>query len=249
MEKIVEVKKLYFKYDESPLLEDVNFSINRGDFVGIVGANGSAKSTLIKLVLGILKPKRGEVCLMGQPIDKFKEWYKIGYISQNVRNFNNSFPATVEEIIAVNLYHEMGILKFIRKKHEEKINEVLELVDMIDYKKQLIGKLSGGQQQRIFIARTLISNPEIIFMDEPLVGVDVDSQQRFLSLMGKLNKDLGITLIIVSHDLEGIIGYTNKIACIREKRVFIHDSKHFNEKTDIKRYDPERKELLHPRDL
>jgi len=249
MGKVVEAKKLSFKYDKLPILEDVNLSIYNGDFMGIVGPNGSAKSTLVKLLLGILKPQQGEVYLMGKSIDKFKEWHKIGYISQRVRNFNNSFPATVEEIIAANLYHEMGFLKFIRKKHMEKIEEVLRFVDMVDYKDRLIGTLSGGQQQRIFIARTLISNPEIIFMDEPLVGVDIDSQERFFSLMEKLNKNLGITLIMVSHDLGVIREHTNRVACIGEQRVFVHSSKDFNEEDYIKSVYGGKATLLHHRHL
>lgn len=246
MNTVVEAKNLSFQYDTVPLLKDVNVRIYEGDFMGIVGPNGSAKSTLVKLLLGILKPQQGTIFLMGKPIEAFQQWNKIGYISQRVRSFNASFPATVEEIIAANLYHKMGFLKFLRKKHHEEIERVLEVVDMRDYKKRLIGTLSGGQQQRIFIARTLISNPKIIFMDEPLVGVDVASQEKFYALMEKLNKQLGITLIMVSHDLGVITDHTSRVACVGNQQVFVHSSKTFNEEQYIKSvYGEKTKLLLH----
>lgn len=244
MNTVVEAKNLSFQYDTVPLLTDVNLKIYEGDFMGIVGPNGSAKSTLIKLLLGILKPQRGMIYLMEQPLEVFKEWNKVGYISQRVRSFNASFPATVEEIIAANLYHEMGFLKFLRKKHREEIDRVLEVVDMGNFRNRLIGTLSGGQQQRIFIARTLISNPKIIFMDEPLVGVDIASQEKFYSLMEKLNKQLGITLIMVSHDLGVITEHTNRVACVGNQQVFVHSSKAFNEEQYVKSVYGENARLL-----
>lgn len=247
MNIVVEAKKLSFQYDEVPILREIDLNIYEGDFMGIVGPNGSAKSTLVKLLLGILKPQQGSISLMGQPIEEFRQWGKIGYISQRVRSFNASFPATVEEVIAANLYHEMGFLKFLRKRHQEKIQKVLEVVDMVEYKNRLIGTLSGGQQQRIFIARTLISNPKIIFMDEPLVGVDIASQEKFYTLMEKLNRQLGITLIMVSHDLGVITEHTNRVACVGNQQVFVHASKTFNEEEYIKTVYGEKAKLLHHR--
>ncbi|SET28569.1 zinc transport system ATP-binding protein [Natronincola peptidivorans] len=236
-----------FQYDTVPVLKDAQLTICDGDFMGIVGPNGSAKSTLVKLLLGLLKPQQGEISIMGQPIEAFKDWQKIGYISQKVRNFNVGFPATVEEIIAANLYYEMGFFKFLRKKHHEKIDRALEIVNMTDYKKRLIGTLSGGEQQRVFIARTLISNPKVIFMDEPLVGVDIASQDKFYTLMDKLNREMGITLIMVSHDLGVITEHTNRVACLGNQEVFTHDSKTFNQEEYIKSVYGEKAKLLHHR--
>ncbi|SDK02286.1 metal ABC transporter ATP-binding protein [Natronincola ferrireducens] len=247
MAAIAEVKDLSFQYDTIPILTNVNFSIQQGDFMGIVGPNGSAKSTLVKLLLGLLKPQQGKIYLMGRPIEAFRQWHKIGYISQRVRNFNNSFPATVEEIIAANLYHQMGIFKFLRRVHRGKVDRVLEIVGMREYKDRLIGTLSGGEQQRIFIARTLISNPKIIFMDEPLVGVDIASQEKFYALMCKLNKEMGITLVMVSHDLGVITDYTNRVACVGNRKIFVHQSKSFNEEEYIRNVYGDRARLLQHR--
>ena len=108
MEKILEANNIYFGYDEKTILEDISLNIYRGDFLGIVGPNGSAKSTLLKLMLGILKPQKGSISLLGAPIENFNQWGRIGYISQRVRDFNSAFPATVEEIVGANLYSKMG---------------------------------------------------------------------------------------------------------------------------------------------
>lgn len=224
-EKIVSVENLYFSYGKNKVLENVNFDIEKGDFVGIIGPNGSAKSTLMKLMIGILKPEKGNIKLFGTDINKFKDFHRIGYISQNVREFNTKFPATVEEIVGANLYKKMGFFKIGNKKIYENVHKALEVVEMEDYSDRLIGNLSGGQKQRIFIARALVSNPEILFMDEPLVGVDIESQNRFYDLMEKLNMKYNITLVMVSHDIGVISKKVNKILCLGNGKFYVHDSK------------------------
>lgn len=247
MQKVLDVKGVYFGYDKKYVFEDVNLTVFKGDFLGIVGPNGSAKSTLIKIILGILKPQKGTVTLLNSPIERFNQWGKIGYISQRVQNFNSAFPATVEEIVGANLYNQMGFLKFLNEKHKAKIKKALSIVNMSDYQNHLIGNLSGGQQQKVFIARTLISNPEIIFMDEPLVGVDVQSQEQFYRLMEKLNKDLGITLVMASHDIGVITNKANRVACVGNKKVCVHPSVDFNKEEHIKEVYGENLSILYHR--
>lgn len=243
--KVVEVKNLSFGYGDKLVLDNVDLYVKEGDFMGIVGPNGSAKSTLLKLTLGILRPNAGEVRLFDTPIAQFKDWYKIGYVSQRVRDFNLSFPATVEEIIAANLHHSMGAFKFLTKKHKEKIDQVLEIVGMQDYKKRLIGQMSGGQQQRIFIARVLASDPRILFLDEPTVGVDAKSQQQFYELLGRLNKELNMTLVMVSHDIGVITKQANRIACLGNQKIFIDRTEDFDQENYIRSVYGEYAELLH----
>ena len=247
MEKVLDVKDVYFAYSKKHVLEDVNLAVFRGDFLGIVGPNGSAKTTLIKIILGILKPQKGTVVLLNSPIERFNQWNKIGYISQRVKDFNIAFPATVEEIVGANLYGQMGFLKFLNKGHKMKIRKALDIVNMPDYQNHLIGNLSGGQQQRIFIARTLVSDPEIIFMDEPLTGVDVQSQEQFYGLMEKLNKDLKITLIMVSHDIGVITNKANRVACVGDKKVCVHPSEDFDKEGHIKKIYGKDLSILHHR--
>ena len=227
MNKVVEVNNLFFSYEEELILQDIDLEIMEGDFIAFIGPNGSGKSTLIKLMLGLLKANKGEIKLLGSPIKKFNDWTKVGYIAQEVRGFNESFPATVKEIIASNMYNEMGFFKILNSDLEEKIDQTLELVGMLDYKNQQIGNLSGGQKQKIFIARTLVTNPDIIFLDEPLVGVDTESQQEFYKLLAELNNELDITIVMISHDVHVISDQANKVACFANDSIFVHQADGF----------------------
>lgn len=222
MDKIVELKDVSFGYDEKLVLEDIQLDVYEKDYLGIVGPNGAAKSTLIKLMIGILKPVKGSIKLFHQDIKDFKDWGRIGYVAQKATSFNTSFPATVEEVVGANLFPQIGLFKPIQKKHLEKVEQALSIVGMENYKNRLIGNLSGGQQQKVFIARTLASSPKIIFLDEPTVGIDVKSQEQFYQLMKKLNQEMGITIVMVSHDIGAITENVNRVACMGDKRLVTH---------------------------
>lgn len=215
MDKVITANNLSFAYEEQPILKNVNLQINRGDFLAFIGPNGSGKSTLLKLLLGLLTADQGEIKLLETEINDFTNWTKIGYIPQNVKNFNNSFPATVREVIGSNLYSEMNFFKLLTSELEKRIDKALKLVNMLDYKDSLVGNLSGGQQQRIFIARTLVTEPEIIFLDEPLTGVDINAQNELYELLTKLNQELEITVTMVSHDLNSIYRYADRIITVK----------------------------------
>ena len=204
---VVQVKNISFNYEKRYILKNISFEINYGEYVGIVGENGSGKSTLLNLILGNISPSSGKVELNEK---------RVGYLSQQVRNFNKKFPATVEEIIAANLYSDMGVFKILTKKHKKRIEEVLEIVNMKHYKNRLIGNLSGGQQQRVFLARLLVSNPKVIFMDEPIVGLDDDSIKIFYQLMDKLNKELNLTIVMVTHDIKSMEKKADKIIYLKD---------------------------------
>ena len=145
---------------------------------------------------------------------------------QQIRNFNKSFPATVNEVVAAALYKEMGFFKVLNIRLEKRIEEVLELVGMADFRDRQIGKLSGGQQQKVFIARTLVTEPEIIFLDEPLVGIDLKAQEDFINLLNRLNQDLNITIIMVVHELQ-LIREAQKIAYFKGGEVFLYNQQEF----------------------
>jgi len=212
---IIELKNVTFSYSQTEVVKDVSLQIHKGDYVGIIGPNGGGKSTLIKLMLGLLKPDRGQVELFGVDINKFKDWYKIGYVPQK-KVVEINFPITVEEVVAMGRYSKIGLLKIPTRKDKEKVNQALKQVDMLEFKSRNISDLSGGQQQRVFIARAMSSEPEIIFLDEPTVGVDIKTQKSFYSLLRKLNRELNLTLVLVSHELDVVahesteIGYINR---------------------------------------
>ncbi|MDR7870427.1 MAG: metal ABC transporter ATP-binding protein [Tissierellaceae bacterium] len=214
MEKIIDVKNLNFAYNGEMILREINFSIYTGDFVSLIGSNGAGKSTLIKLVLGELTPKEGSIKILGTDPKEIKKWYRVGYVPQNGLQSVNSFPASAEEIVQANLFSKIGLMKFPKKEHRIKTGQALELVGMTQYSKHLIGNLSGGQQQRILLARALVHDPEILILDEPTTGVDDSTVESFYNLIEELNKSLGITIFIVTHDVERVSKFVSRTFCL-----------------------------------
>lgn len=228
---ILEIKNLCFNYPDKKIIYDISFKIKHGDFLCIVGTNGTGKSTLLKLILNLLKPTSGEIIIDGQNSTQFRKYDKISYVSQKATSFNLSFPATVEEVVSTGLYSKCGFLKFPQKQDKENVNKAIETVGMKNYSKKLIGTLSGGQQQRVFIAKALVNNPEIIFLDEPTVGIDIKAVDSICCLLGDLN-NLGITIIMVTHDISSIIYHSNKVLVLSDDgKAKILTSTEFNSKT------------------
>ncbi len=223
MTPLIEIKNLNFGYKEKLILKNINFSVYKGDFLGIIGANGSGKSTLIKMMVKILTPQSGDIKIFGENINTLKRWDKVGYISQKVNSFNGNFPATVEEVVQANLYSQIGPFKLPQKKHKEKVYKALEKVGMQDYGKSLIGNLSGGQQQKVFLARVLVGEPEILLLDEPTVGIDLQSEEALYCLLARINKELGLTVVMVTHDIGAITIHANRLICLGEDGFIEHN--------------------------
>ncbi|MCX6753488.1 MAG: ABC transporter ATP-binding protein [Candidatus Nomurabacteria bacterium] len=221
---IIEVSNISFSYNEEEVLKDVNLSIHKGDYLGVVGSNGSGKTTLLRIILGLLSPKSGSVKLFGQDISDFKDWSRIGYVPQKVINFDNNFPVTVEEVVLMGRYGKLGLFHRASKRDKQKVDEALKHVDMLDYSNRPIGDLSGGQQQRVFIARALAGKPEIIFLDEPTVGVEKDVKEKFYQLLHDLNEKLNLTIVIVTHDIESMASEAMHVACIKDNTLVFHES-------------------------
>jgi len=198
---IISLQNIEFGYGNEKVLDGLNTEIVQGDFVGLVGHNGSGKSTLLKIILGVLRPQKGTVKLFGTPIEKFTDWEKIGYIPQKAGLAVSHVPITVEEVVKM------------EKVEEREVDEALASVDMLIFKKKLLRELSGGQQQRVFIARALVKKPQLLILDEPTVGVDIKTQEKFYTLMQKLNHTLHLTLLLVSHDLHTI---SHQVHCVMQ---------------------------------
>ena len=214
--KVLEVKDLSFSYPDKSILHRLSFDVDAGDFMCIVGTNGTGKSTLLKLILNQLSPLEGEIKLLGTNSEKYKDFASIAYVSQKATNINRDFPATVEEVVSLGLYSKKGLFKRNTKEDKKLIDSALERVGMLDYKHRQIGYLSGGQQQREFIAKALISDPRIIFLDEPTTGIDIRAVDSICCLLGDLNKNSGITIVMVTHDISSIIYHSNKILVLSE---------------------------------
>ena len=214
--KVLELKDLSFSYPDKSILHRLSFDVDAGDFMCIVGTNGTGKSTLLKLILNQLSPLEGEIKLLGTNSEKYKDFASIAYVSQKATNINRDFPATVEEVVSLGLYSKKGLFKRNTKEDKKLIDSALERVGMLDYKHRQIGYLSGGQQQRVFIAKALISDPRIIFLDEPTTGIDIRAVDSICCLLGDLNKNSGITIVMVTHDISSIIYHSNKILVLSE---------------------------------
>ena len=214
--KVLEVKDLSFSYPDKSILHRLSFDVDAGDFMCIVGTNGTGKSTWLKLILNQLSPLEGEIKLLGTNSEKYKDFASIAYVSQKATNINRDFPATVEEVVSLGLYSKKGLFKRNTKEDKKLIDSALERVGMLDYKHRQIGYLSGGQQQRVFIAKALISDPRIIFLDEPTTGIDIRAVDSICCLLGDLNKNSGITIVMVTHDISSIIYHSNKILVLSE---------------------------------
>ncbi|KUG26718.1 zinc abc transporter, atp-binding protein znuc [hydrocarbon metagenome] len=216
--KAIEVKNLFFRYEDLPVLEDINFEVDEKDFVGIIGPNGGGKTTLIKILVGLLKSQQGTVNIFGKPVSVMN--HLIGYVPQNF-NFDSSFPISVIDVAKMGRINQSK--KFKNSAEDQLIaEECLKKVDMFEMKDKLIGNLSGGQKQRVLIARALSAEPKILILDEPTASIDSKAGLNFYELLHNLNEEM--TIIMISHDIGVISQYVEKIACLNKKLVF-HDSK------------------------
>ncbi|BBB74554.1 TPA: metal ABC transporter ATP-binding protein [Bacillus anthracis] len=232
MNNILEIEGLSFRYEDRNVLEDINLQVPKGAFLGLVGPNGSGKSTLLKCLLGVLKPKQGSIRLFGVDSKKFKEWNKVGYVSQKANSFNSGFPATVFEVVSMGLVSKKGLFRFFTKNDKEKVEKAIADVGMSEFQGRNIGELSGGQQQRVFIARALVSDPELLILDEPTVGIDVKNVESFYEILEDLNKRLGITLILVTHDMGAVTEKVTHVACLNRHLHFHGNVEKFRELED-----------------
>lgn len=207
-EMAVSVKNLSFGYDNQELvLEKINWQVNEGDYWGVVGPNGGGKTTLMKLILGLLKPVSGEINLAVSP---------IGYVPQKATQIDGRFPLTAFEVVELGLVSQQLMGRPFNQQDRLKAEVALDQVEMGAWRDRLIGDLSGGQQQRVFIARALVACPKIMILDEPTTGVDTESREKFYRLLKKLNQKMKITLLLVSHDIDVVGQQVDKIATINK---------------------------------
>lgn len=212
---VVLVEHVNFAYDTGvPVLEDVTLPVRPGEFMALVGPNGAGKSTLLKVMLGLLTPQSGRVLLFGEELKRFKEWWRIGYVPQKPDQSNPHFPATVEEVIMLGRVAKLGLFKWPGRADRAEVGRALELVGIEDLRHKMIGQLSGGQQQRVYIARALAAEPNLLMLDEPTAGVDAETQARFYKLLEMLNRDLGVALVFVSHDIGPLREMLDTVACV-----------------------------------
>jgi zinc transport system ATP-binding protein len=190
---LIELHNVKFSYDNRPLLSGISFAVHRGSFVALLGANGSGKTTLIQLLLGHIKPQSGSIALCGQDVQSIRDWSFVGYVPQRAA-FDRNHPATVRELV-----------------REPRICSHLGIADLFE---RQFKSLSGGQQQKVLVALALRSQPKLLLLDEPTVGMDESSCQQFYEVLSHLHKQHGITVVLVTHDLKHIEKYATHMLCI-----------------------------------
>lgn len=204
MNSILEINNMCFGYNDELLLKDINFELESGDFCAMVGSNGAGKSTLLKLILGELTAKSGEINL------KYN-YNEIGYVPQLGFGKIFDFPITVGELVSLSLYSNLKGFKRIDKNNKIKIEDALSSVNLKGFFDKLYSKLSGGQRQRVLIAKSLVSQPKFMILDEPTNGIDHESRISLYKLLNHLNKNHNITILMITHELSDVELYTNKI--------------------------------------
>lgn len=214
MHPILELKNITAGYDYQPVLHNINLTINDDDFIGIIGPNGGGKTTLLKVILGLLKPFSGDIIYHTSKQNLF------GYLPQNNR-FDQRFPISVTEVVLSGLMSSKGLYKSYTRADKQKAWELLDKYGMGNYKKSPIGDLSGGQMQRVFLCRAIVSSPRILILDEPTTYVDSHFEKEFYTILEELNKTLSI--VMVSHDLGTICSYVKTIACVN-RELHYHNS-------------------------
>jgi zinc transport system ATP-binding protein len=227
----VEFEKVSFAYAKEKILEHMIFRVTSGDFVALVGPNGAGKSTLIKLCVGLLTPTCGQIRVFGEPVVNSSSKLNIGYVPQNSLK-DRSFPVTVEEVVAMGRVRALGMGRYLRKSDNKIVEDSLNLVEIGNLRKKIIGELSGGQQQRVLLARALATQPKLLVLDEPTAGVDTNAKENIYRHLKELNQNLGITILMVSHDVECVAQYANQIASIEKGLRYYGSSSGYCKKCD-----------------
>ncbi|SFR65062.1 metal ABC transporter ATP-binding protein [Halogeometricum limi] len=214
---VVELSDVTFGYTSAPVVEDISLRIDAGEYVAVVGPNGSGKSTLMKLMLGLLHPDEGAASLFGESSRRFDDGARIGYVAQHA-SAAKEMPITVREVVKMGRFPHVGFGR-LSAADWAIVDDALETVGMTAFADRRVTQLSGGQRQRAFIARALASEADLLVLDEPTVGVDVESVEAFYDLLASLNDD-GITVLLIEHDLGAVTEHAERVVCLNREIYF-----------------------------
>ena len=216
----VELEGVGFAYPGAPpVLRDVDLAVEPGEFVAIAGPNGGGKTTLLRIVLGLERPQTGSARLFGEPASRLRRRSGIGYLAQRSQLGIES-PVTVREVVTAGRVQRRGVLRPLRRGDRARVEEMIERVGLADRAGSAIATLSGGQQQRAFIAKALAADPDLLVLDEPTAGVDVDAQESLASLLDRVHRELGVTILFVSHEFGAVERFVERLVLVRGGVVF-----------------------------
>lgn len=214
---VIEIKDLWFSFNGRPVLQAVNMALYRKGFLALIGPNGGGKTTLLRLMLGLLEPKRGSVRIFGEEPKQVA--HRVGYVPQNV-HINKKFPVTVLDVVLMGRLRPGAGWSRHSAADRKAAEQALEKTGMLDIRHRRVGELSGGQLQRVFIARALVSSPELLFLDEPTASLDTDGETEFYTLLKEINR--AVAIVLVTHDMLVISSHVKSVACVNQ-RVHTHD--------------------------
>lgn len=223
----VRLDDVTFAYGDTAAVRDVSLTVEKGDFLGLIGPNGSGKTTLLHLMLGLIAPDTGSVKLFGEPVDAFEDGHRIGYVSQQAASRGGTMPVTVREAVTMGRFAQAGLSR-LSDEDRATVEEALETVRISNLADRRINRLSGGQRQRAYIARALASEADLLALDEPTVGVDAESRDEFYRLLNSLNES-GITIVLIEHDIGVVTDRANRIACLNTELYHHGDTESFIE--------------------
>ncbi|HEU4963617.1 MAG TPA: metal ABC transporter ATP-binding protein [Bacilli bacterium] len=232
--KLAEMRDVVFGYGPTPVVEGLNLEVRTSEFIGLTGPNGAAKTTTLKLLLGLLSPQRGTV-------ERAKRNEKggplvVGYLPQQIAAFNTGFPSTVWELVRSGLFQRTGWIGLRQKRDDaKKVEHVLHQVNMWEHRKKKIGELSGGQKQRVCLARALVTDPDLLVLDEPTTGMDANSRTLFYDLLDHQVRHHGRTVLMVTHDLEETLPKLTRLLVIDKWIRFSGTPEDFRERMDMHR--------------
>jgi zinc transport system ATP-binding protein len=216
---LLEASHVGFGYGREAVLEDISFGLRSGEFVALVGPNGSGKSTLLKVLLGLLRPDHGSAFLFGERPDRYRKRWRIGYVPQRPA-IASEVPATVREIVVGGRLSRRGWWRPPAAPDRRAVEHAIESVGLGGMAERPIGELSGGQQQRAFIARAFASDPDLLVLDEPIAGVDAESQRRFRDSLTHLISDHGAGVLLVSHELSAVADEVDRVIVLKRHILF-----------------------------
>lgn len=213
-EKIIVFENVNFNYKYKTVLKDISFEIEKDDFVGIIGPNGSGKTTILNLILGLIKPASGKIKIFGKGVKEGRKY--VSYLPQ-LSPTDPKFPILVYEVVLMGRYRDLGFFKNPKRRDYELVDQALSAVEMEGFKHVPFGHLSGGERQRVLIARALVQNPKILLLDEPTSALDVKSKNDIARLVWDIHKEFGLTILFVTHDLNIVSDFATKVLYINKK--------------------------------
>lgn len=225
MTTVLELDNVTFSYAGSPAVDSVSFTVAEAEFFGLVGPNGSGKTTLLKLLLGILTPDSGTISIFGEPVESFSAGERVGYVPQRSARRGRTMPLTVREAVSMGRYPHRPFGRF-GADDTAAVEEALQTVDISELAERRLSHLSSGEKQRVLLARAVATEPDLVALDEPTVGVDADAREAFFTLLDRLNSE-GLTTMLIDHDLQTVAEHADRVACLNRGLEYVGSAAEF----------------------